>query len=1269
MTETGLTLTFDGVNFGAVDPLTNTDPPASTQLDSDNWAVDLDNDNVFDGNGGTAGFGGNYIEGYNYTATVDTWDDFDERDGIFSFNYNLDGATTTAPSISFAVSPQSPNDTDALITKIQNTSTLEYTDLELTLDAFYYYDWESWAGPAEGTIGIFYFVSSTNITTDISSATWTEITTLTNNAETTDGWKQFTTGTYGINGVSLDVNEYLYLKFVFSAQDPEYVHKQALAMDNIAITPVGFGGTDATTTLSINETGSSTTLDPTSSSSEIFRFSVVDDGASDGYATTFSELVVSTGTDNDISDWTTLFETVTLTDITGGGSTTATIGSNTLTFSSLAFASATDIGYVTDATSKEYSLTIDFVDTYSGSQNVNNEVLQFLVQSSDIEIEGVSSTFQTANSVQTTSTNNVMSVTADQLELQDEPSVVGTGNTSDVYFGFTVRAVDAAGHLDTDISSALMITELTETLSSGGVLSFSSGTASSNFTAGEYDYTDLFFNTSGSYTISIGSSGYADESFSITAATSWRSANDGDWGNSTGDVWEYFVDGVGWTSAAANEHPNATSASVGPIYINNTVAIETTTYNSDQLFIESGGTLDINNAFTINDDGTPSIRDLTIRDGGVLDVEADVTISSGATFLVEGGSSIAGGGIITSGSDDYILDFGASTSGYWETYSILRYTADATIALTGNTTLFPNASSTQYPLFEVDAIRFKALSNGGFTLTINGIMYYTDPDRLEMTTNDYIVRDGFISAPGSDLRHDNVTSMTGDTLFFSGNIYSQGAEFDLDITSSAPSVIQLIGDVESTGNDKINFDVQSGGTLILDDYDSDFGDWTFQDGSTIKVSNASGFGADQFAGADNLTINTGTIFHFNGTAAAQNTGFGTLDGGTTSVSDIIIDNTSTSGTVSLDSDITLTGSITFENGIFQTQATTPGVLTVSSSTTFSGYSASSHIQGPVSFAAFASSKFIPIGADNGGTDYYRPVIVDPVSSTTVITEYTRSDPNTDISNTFDTDGTDNPEALTTSGYFTITFGATGTADIALYFDNTDDAIAGSTDLIIAKYDNSASEWVGYESSAFGADYLLATVTIDDVADVYFTVASTTTSLLPVELINFGATKEGQQVVLDWSTASELNNDRFEVEQSRNGWDFGKIGEVDGSGTTSKLQTYSFIHSKPSLGTNYYRLKQVDFDGAYEYSTTIRTTMDDIEGTLQLLQNPIEERTVRFTYEVSDNPQITVTDIAGKVYQNVNVQRNAGIYELDISSFPQGTYLLFVGDQVVRFIAE
>tara|TARA_R110000744_G_scaffold207198_1_gene325799 strand:+ start:3258 stop:3998 length:741 start_codon:yes stop_codon:yes gene_type:complete len=95
---------------------------------------------------------------------------------------------------------------------------------------------------------------------------------------------------------------------------------------------------------------------------------------------------------------------------------------------------------------------------------------------------------------------------------------------------------------------------------------------------------------------------------------------------------------------------------------------------------------------------------------------------------------------------------------------------------------------------------------------------------------------------------------------------------------------------------------------------------------------------------------------------------------------------------------------------------------------------------------------------------------------------------------------------------------------------------------------------------------------------------TTQQTLPVDLTSFKAVRIEDNVRLEWTTASELNNDYFEVLKSYDGEAFFIVGYVDGHGTSSKVIDYSYTDSEPRQA--YYRLKQLDYDGQFEYSDVV-----------------------------------------------------------------------------------
>lgn len=92
--------------------------------------------------------------------------------------------------------------------------------------------------------------------------------------------------------------------------------------------------------------------------------------------------------------------------------------------------------------------------------------------------------------------------------------------------------------------------------------------------------------------------------------------------------------------------------------------------------------------------------------------------------------------------------------------------------------------------------------------------------------------------------------------------------------------------------------------------------------------------------------------------------------------------------------------------------------------------------------------------------------------------------------------------------------------------------------------------------------------------------------LPVTLVRFAAKLEGPVVVLNWSTAKEINNHYFEIQHSTNGTFFSSIGTLEGKGNSDEWTNYTFEHISAEVGNNYYRLKQIDFDGGFTYSNKV-----------------------------------------------------------------------------------
>ena len=136
-----------------------------------------------------------------------------------------------------------------------------------------------------------------------------------------------------------------------------------------------------------------------------------------------------------------------------------------------------------------------------------------------------------------------------------------------------------------------------------------------------------------------------------------------------------------------------------------------------------------------------------------------------------------------------------------------------------------------------------------------------------------------------------------------------------------------------------------------------------------------------------------------------------------------------------------------------------------------------------------------------------------------------------------------------------------------------------------------------------------TFTVNFTDQQYFTLGSEESAALPITLVSFDLNKlENGQIDLKWSTTSEQNNAFFFIERSQDGRNFKTIGSIEGAGNSQTLLEYSFLDTQPDLGFNYYRLKQVDFNGQFEYSEIKAAYVDKVEVTeaYSVYPNPVNQ---------------------------------------------------------------
>lgn len=148
--------------------------------------------------------------------------------------------------------------------------------------------------------------------------------------------------------------------------------------------------------------------------------------------------------------------------------------------------------------------------------------------------------------------------------------------------------------------------------------------------------------------------------------------------------------------------------------------------------------------------------------------------------------------------------------------------------------------------------------------------------------------------------------------------------------------------------------------------------------------------------------------------------------------------------------------------------------------------------------------------------------------------------------------------------------------------------------------------------------------------------------LPIELLSFTAKVQNEkEVLLEWVTETEINNDYFIIERSKNGNDFEKVGEVDAVGNSTDLERYNLLDKQPFSGKSYYRLKQIDEDGQYEYSSIKSVFIGGKHSELIIFPNPAD-KWIHVITDFRENAQFILFDAKGKKVMEQEIGEKATI---------------------------
>lgn len=169
--------------------------------------------------------------------------------------------------------------------------------------------------------------------------------------------------------------------------------------------------------------------------------------------------------------------------------------------------------------------------------------------------------------------------------------------------------------------------------------------------------------------------------------------------------------------------------------------------------------------------------------------------------------------------------------------------------------------------------------------------------------------------------------------------------------------------------------------------------------------------------------------------------------------------------------------------------------------------------------------------------------------------------------------------------------------------------------------------------------------------------------VPVEMVFFNANMDNNRIVLNWQTASEIDNEGFEVQKSSDGNSFEELHFVN-STRSSGIKNYRYVDNNPVQGINYYRLKQMDFNGDFQYSDVVSVKNNNKVSPISLYPNPIslnEQVNVFVDTEKESQANVRVYSISGAVITTNKHYLNEGLNKLKIqtSDLAEGIYIISV----------
>lgn len=606
--------------------------------------------------------------------------------------------------------------------------------------------------------------------------------------------------------------------------------------------------------------------------------------------------------------------------------------------------------------------------------------------------------------------------------------------------------------------------------------------------------------------------------------------------------------------------------------------------------------------------------------------------------------------------DVYLLgvsNFSSSTSGFRIDFltSPIGYTGSTatSVTWTGGTSTSPALASNwggcNIPSCSIDAViapftvqpvitTSQSMKNvtiqPGATLTINAGVTLT-------ICGDFTNNGSLVMSPTATLLFNNTV-----THVVSGNLTGTNAVGNITVNQTAGGV-SLLNNIDIAGNF-----TTSSNTSIFN-----------TNGNYVKV-------AGNFVNATGNTTfsnigTTGTL-EFNGaTAQTYNQGSSQLD-----LNYVLMNHSSTGVTLQTDMNIkSTTGTLTLTAGKINTTASFKVVVNNSTPASVSTGNTSSYVNGFLRrYINNSTGSFdFPVGTSSA---YQRanvnftvaPTITYLTADFLIYGSLPAALGSTECGATYNTNALDN-------GYWNIEANTannnTGTYNMTLYNTNYTNAASGWT--VMSRHNGSAT-WDIINGDGSAGTCVVSPVTAvvrNNMKGFSLFGNAQSTTPLPIELLSFSGKNEGTKNKLEWSTASEINNDYFTIERSSDGIVFEFMESRDGAGNSTQIIEYYTHDLYPFVGQTYYRLKQTDYDGEFSYSSiiSIDNKLDEISVS-NVFPNPTTaDLNFDFSSPVQGTVSIQIMDCIGRIVSDktINVGEGKTSIVAEMNELAKGAYTL------------